>query len=424
VAAADVFSSTAISGLVSLTGTTSQTLGGTSATAFSFPDLTINNPAGIVISHNAIINGNMTFTAGLVDIANNNLTFGQSAGVSGAPSSAAMIIATGTGQVLKNWTGTGSFTYPVGDNNLIPKYSPVTLSFTSGTFGAGASAGLNLANAKFNDPSITGAYLNRYWNISQTGIAGFTANALCQYLASDVVGTESSIYCLRTLPAPISTFGLANTGLHQLTASGLTSLGTLTGGPGYKILNLTSVLIEGLYNSLGTMNQARDGSGAHWPTGIADHINVELHNSATYASIAYSANDIPLSTTGSASFNVPIGFNSSYYITVKHRNSVETTTATAISFSGNTINQSFGALAGVFGSNLKFSTDGYYLLYGGDVNQDGVVDIRDYIPVDNDSYNFASGYLVTDVNGDGVIDIRDFIIIDNNNFNFIGTIHP
>jgi hypothetical protein len=335
-----------------------------------------------------------------------------------------MIVATGTGQVFRDFSATGTFTFPVGDNNVTAKYSPVSLNFTGGTFAAGANAGVNLTNARFNDPSIAGSYLNRYWNITQTGITAFSCNAMFQYDLTDIVGTESSIYCLRVLPAPISTFDPANSGLHQLTATGLTSFGTFTGGPGFKTLNLSSVMLEGLYNAAGTMRQASDALGAHWPAGIADHINVELHNSTTYSTVVYAANDIPLTTSGAATVNIPIANSGSYFITIKHRNSLETTTATAISFAGNIINQSYGALANVYGGNLALSTDGHYLIYGGDVNQDGVIDSRDFIGVDNDSFNFASGYLVTDINGDGVVDTRDFIIIDNNNFLFISVIHP
>ena len=193
---------------------------------------------------------------------------------------------------------------------------------------------------------------------------------------------------------------------------------------GSKTLNLTAVLLEGLYNGAGTMRQAQDASGPHWPAGVADHITVELHNAITYATIVYTATDVPLSTTGTATVIIPGTYSGSYYITIKHRNSIETTTATAISFAGSTINQSFGTPANVFGGNLGTSIDSYHLIYAGDVNQDGTIDSRDYVAVDNDASNYATGYLPTDVNGDGVIDTRDYISIDNNNNNYIATAHP
>ncbi len=194
--------------------------------------------------------------------------------------------------------------------------------------------------------------------------------------------------------------------------------------PSTKTLTLTSILLQGLYNGAGAMRQALGETGPQWPAGVADHITIELHSSTDYPTVVYTESDVALSVTGSTTITVPAMHAGSYYITVKHRNSVETTTSAAVSFSGTTINYSFGTLAAVFGGNLSLSGDGRYLIFAGDVNQDGVVDTQDYIGVDNDSYNYASGYLVTDVDGNGTVDTNDYIFIDNNNYNYVGAIHP
>jgi hypothetical protein len=198
----------------------------------------------------------------------------------------------------------------------------------------------------------------------------------------------------------------------------------VTVNPCDKTLNLTAVILEGLYNGGGTMRQAHDKFGVHWPAGVADHIKVELHSTTSYTTIVYAATDVPLSTSGSAIVTVPAACNGSYYITIKHRNSLETTTVEAVSFAGSTINQSFGSKANVYGNNLSESLDGHHLIFCGDVNQDGSVDTRDYIGVDNDSFIYNEGYIATDADGNGVIDTRDFIFIDNNNYKYINTIHP
>lgn len=186
-----------------------------------------------------------------------------------------------------------------------------------------------------------------------------------------------------------------------------------------KILNIWA-LLEGLYNGNGTMRQAYDDVGQHWDTGIADYITVELHNST----IVYTATNVALSTAGLATIAVPGTFNGNYYITIKHRNSIQTTSASAVSFETNTINQSFLTPATVFGGNLQLMIDGRYTIFAGDVNQDGTIDSNDMIPVDNDSSNYLYGYITTDVNGDGAIDSNDMIIIDNNNANYIGSVQP
>jgi len=193
---------------------------------------------------------------------------------------------------------------------------------------------------------------------------------------------------------------------------------------GSRILYLTSVMLQGLYDNSGMMRQAWDTYGPRWEAGVADHITIELHSSSNYATIVYTAEDVPLSTNGAAIVTIPAIYDDSYYITIKHRNSIETTTAASVPFVSNTINQSFGSRSEVYGENLAESQDDYFLIYAGDVNQDGFIDTRDFIGVDNDSYNYLTGYLVTDVNGNGIIDTNDFIFIDNNNYNYIGTIHP
>jgi hypothetical protein len=194
--------------------------------------------------------------------------------------------------------------------------------------------------------------------------------------------------------------------------------------PAAKTLSLTSVMLQGLYNGGGIMNQAYDESGMpHWPAGVADHITVELHSSSGYA-LVHTIPDVPLSTTGIATVSVPSGYNGSYYITVRHRNSLQTVSSTVKSFAGSNISQSFGTPADVFGGNLVRMADLTYTIYSGDVNQDDIIDLGDASPVDNKSALASSGYISEDVNGDGLVDLSDAAIIDNNAAMAIGSVTP
>lgn len=424
VAAADAIATAAVGSEVLFTGSVSQTIGGTTTVPVAFQNVTVNNTSGIVTTADVRVNGTLNLSTGIVDIGNNNLTFGSSALIAGTPSATNMIVSSGTGQVRKMWSTTGSFTYPIGENSTTANYLPVSLSFNSGAFAAGAFTGVTLSNTKYIDPVITGSYLNRSWTVTQSGITAFAANAVFQYLVADVVGTESEISTLRMSPT-FTTFNPANTTLHQLSAIALSEFGTFTGGVGYKTLNLNSIMLEGLYNGAGAMRQAWDAVGPHFAAGIADNITVELHDATNYANVIYSIPNVPLSTTGLASIaNIPTIYNGSYYITLKHRNSLETTTATAVSFANNAVNQSFGTPANVFGGNLQLMIDNVYAIFTGDVNHDGAVDSNDMIPVDNGSTNYLYGYYDTDVNGDGAVDSNDMVKIDNNNANYIGSAHP
>jgi len=192
-----------------------------------------------------------------------------------------------------------------------------------------------------------------------------------------------------------------------------------------KTLNLSSVFLEGLYNGNSTMFQARDEAGPHWTDGSADHITVELHNSVTYSTIEYSASDILLSTTGTATVSVPGDRNGSYYVTVKHRNSIETTTASPVNFSGATISYAFDATAKAYGNNMTqmLEADGTTfsppLIFSGDENQDGQVESGDLNDVGNMAAIFALGYLKEDLYADGQVESADLNIVGNNASTFV-----
>ena len=126
-----------------------------------------------------------------------------------------------------------------------------------------------------------------------------------------------------------------------------------------------------------------------------------------------------LNTDGTVSFIVPGNFTGNYYLSIRHRSGIVTASATPVSFSSDNVNYSFDQLSKAYGNNLAQTSDGFFALYGGDVNQDGVVDLNDMTPVDNEAADFAVGYRNPDTNGDGSIDINDMTIIDNNAQSFV-----
>jgi len=189
-----------------------------------------------------------------------------------------------------------------------------------------------------------------------------------------------------------------------------------------KNLNLT-VFMEGLFNGTG-LNKAQNGTGDQFPGTVADQIIVELHNSVPPYTLAGGPFTMNVNTNGTASMTIPAALGSTYYIVIKHRNSIETWNGTPLSFSGATISYNFTSAASqAYGDNMK-EISGKYVLYSGDVNQDGIIDSGDMIPVDNEAANFVTGYLSSDVNGDGLVDSGDMIMLDNNGALFIAKIVP
>jgi hypothetical protein len=69
--------------------------------------------------------------------------------------------------------------------------------------------------------------------------------------------------------------------------------------------------------------------------------------------------------------------------------------------------------------NQRDLGDGNFAFWGGDVNQDGIIDSGDMNPVDNASTAIMMGYYPEDVNGDGIVDSGDMNYVDNNSTSVI-----
>ncbi|MCX6267479.1 MAG: T9SS type A sorting domain-containing protein [Bacteroidetes bacterium] len=214
-------------GTIVFSGTTNQTISGQNI----INGLTVNNAAGLTIAGNTKVNNLLTLTSGLVSLGSYNLLLGPSATVGGTPSASNMVVAPGPGELRKEYALAGSFTFPVGDADGTAEYSPVTLAFNSGTFGVSSYAGVSVVNAQYPGTATT-SYLTRYWNVTQSGISGFSCNSTFQYVDADVVPPESDIFCFRVLPAPFTAYNAANTSTNKITANGLASFGTFTGNLG------------------------------------------------------------------------------------------------------------------------------------------------------------------------------------------------
>ncbi len=198
---------------------------------------------------------------------------------------------------------------------------------------------------------------------------------------------------------------------------------TVTSGA-VKTLNLT-LYLEGLFNtSTSQMNKAQDENGNRYPGTVADEIDIALAQSSAPYSIVATAANVSLNCNGSCTASFSSSLSGNYYIVVTHRNSITTWSASPVSFAGSTINYNFSDLQSrAYGNNLILNGS-KYCLYGGDVNQDGLIDSGDMIPLDNLSAAFGTGYLPEDVNGDGLIDSGDMIVVDNNAAAFVGGITP
>ncbi|MFZ1323408.1 MAG: metallophosphoesterase [Ignavibacteria bacterium] len=135
-----------------------------------------------------------------------------------------------------------------------------------------------------------------------------------------------------------------------------------------------------------------------------------------------------LSSIGTGVFEFSKADNASdYFLILKHRNSIETWSKNTIRFNINYLTYNFTVSdTSAFGNNLKLTdvTPLTFSVFSGDVNQDGTVDLADGSLIDNDIFNFVTGYVVSDLNGDGTVDIADAVFADNNGYEFVNVVTP
>lgn len=181
---------------------------------------------------------------------------------------------------------------------------------------------------------------------------------------------------------------------------------------GTKTFTVT-VMLEGLFNTATSqMNKAQDvGPANRFPGTIADRITIELHPASGYGTPSYTTT-VNLLQDGTAIAYLPQ--SGSYYLTIKHRNHLETVSAASINLASANNYNFTSAASQAFGSNQVELATGVFGVYGGDVNQDDILSGADLVGATADVRGGITGYVITDVNGDGVLSGADLVRIAAN----------
>ncbi len=172
--------------------------------------------------------------------------------------------------------------------------------------------------------------------------------------------------------------------------------------------------IEGYYDA-GThaMRPVLMNQGVGSSSTDVDHITVELHDASTYALVATTT--AMLQTNGTAVATYSTAPSGSFYVVVKHRNSLETWSATPVAVGPTPASYNFtDAASKAYGNNMKMLETGVYGFYSGDINQDGFIEGTDYDSLNTDTANSEIGFFSTDLNGDGFVDGLDYDSINTN----------
>ena len=184
------------------------------------------------------------------------------------------------------------------------------------------------------------------------------------------------------------------------------------------------LFLQGYYVGGSTMQPVLNNQSV--PSSLStqtDTLIIELHHPTNFTLI--DSKKAVLSTTGfvSATFTQLAG---SYYIAIKHRNTIQTWSANSVACSNATPLYNFSSFSTqAFGDNQVQVEPGVWAMFTGDLNQDDFIDGNDFPSFDTDSFNGVNSiYVATDMNGDGFVDGNDFPLFDVNSFNGVSSIHP
>jgi hypothetical protein len=159
------------------------------------------------------------------------------------------------------------------------------------------------------------------------------------------------------------------------------------------------------------------------PLNLCDSIHILFYDSSSQSAI-YSSKKI-IDTAGFCEIIIPYYIaNTRLSIGVTHRGSIETWSANPVMLDNAIVYNFTNAQNKALGDNLRNNGAGVFLIFNGDINQDGSVDFNDYPALDIGSNNGDIGYLPTDLNGDASVDFNDYPILDINSNNGIVAIRP
>lgn len=338
-----------------------------------------------------------------------NLYYGKSV------SSAGDINADGNNDLI---TGANNFNIAMGKSYVYltttPDVNPSLLSVTDVSNDQGGFVNLKWRRSAYDD-NLTGLIddylversippdINGYhWTTA--GTVNADLSSIYNFPAPTPTNSDTYFFRIKARTSNVNQFWYSNI----LSGSSLINIA-------YGTLNL-GVIMEGLYDA------ANDSMR------MSDTVKIYLRNS----SAPYSINDSSVSTIDAVnftgSFQISNAGTGSYYIVVRHRNSIDTWSSSPVNYiiNGTFSYNFFTSLSQAFGNNMSSvdTSPVRFGIFGGDAVKDNSVDVTDIIAVFNDVNTFTSGYVLTDINGDNFVDSDDLIIASNNSNSFVSTVAP
>lgn len=276
----------------------------------------------------------------------------------------------------------------------------VTLSSTSG-----------VSNPFFIKCNSSGTTLNGYVLNGNGGYNSINCNSNQSYHTSGYVSGTCDM-------DPTAGVASITSGLSTTYTAAYGTLPVLSSGLQVKLY------LQGYYISGGLMQSVLLNQGITSPSNITDSITVELHSTTPPYSLVRSST-VLLNTNGTATCTYTPLLSGSYYIAIKHRNSITTWSSTPVNIGASLATYDFtNSSTKAYGNNMIEMGPGKWALYTGEINQDDNIDLVDSQLLETAISNFAFGYEKADFNGDGNVDLLDIAIIEEGINEFIFSMHP
>ena len=249
--------------------------------------------------------------------------------------------------------------------------------------------------------------------------ATITANGSTTFCLGDsltISANSSASYLWNTgaITQSIKVFASGNYSVTVSDVNGCTKTSIVTSvivSPCSAPVNL-KVYIQGFYKGSGTMEAVLDKQGHPL---ICDSITLELHEIVIPHNLAYKVKNV-IDINGNGTFVFPLSaLSNTYYLAVKHRNSMETWSSLPVTMISPAVNYNFtNSASQTFGGNAANLGSGLFGIYSGDINQDKVINATDLNQFKADAGFFNTGYINSDLTGDWMVESADFSILENN----------
>ncbi len=300
----------------------------------------------------------------------------------------------------------GSASYTNGTSVGTVYISNSDISITQGHGGLGMAGAFNFPNSP------------RIWNGEIVYEKGSTITGYAWTPSGNM--SNASIANPKAAAAATTTYQVTVTDAHGCTAS---DTKVIIANVCNTTLNLTC-FIQGYWDAgSNTMLPVLTNQGEASTATACDSIDVELRDANIPFGIIHSVRTV-MNQNGTATCVFP-AVSGSYYIAVKHRNAIQTWSATAVSFNAPAISYNFSTAATqAYGDNQYEVSTGVWAFFTGDIAVDENIDLLDLGMLESDISNFSYGYLSTDLNGDGNVDLLDSPSLETNISNFIYSTHP